>query len=89
MLPLAGHDGSLRYRAGLHLAGVDGKVSAKTGSLQGVYNLAGFLTAASGQRLAFVQYLSGYAVEPAEQRNRRVPLARFESRLYKALYQNN
>lgn len=89
MLPLAGHDGSLRYRAGLHLAGVDGKVSSKTGSLQGVYNLAGFLTAASGQRLAFVQYLSGYAVEPAEQRNRRVPLARFESRLYKALYQNN
>ncbi|WP_249449701.1 D-alanyl-D-alanine carboxypeptidase, partial [Escherichia coli] len=41
MLPLAGYDGSLQYRAGLHQAGVDGKVSAKTGSLQGVYNLAG------------------------------------------------
>ncbi|WP_105602754.1 D-alanyl-D-alanine carboxypeptidase/D-alanyl-D-alanine endopeptidase, partial [Cronobacter sakazakii] len=46
MLPLAGHDGSLLYRAGLHEAGVDGKVSAKTGSLQGVYNLAGFITTA-------------------------------------------
>ncbi|MDN4888717.1 D-alanyl-D-alanine carboxypeptidase/D-alanyl-D-alanine endopeptidase [Klebsiella pneumoniae] len=89
MLPLAGHDGSLQYRAGLHQAGVDGKVSAKTGSLQGVYNLAGFITTASGQKVAFVQYLSGYAVEPAAQRNRRIPLVRFESRLYKDLYQNN
>lgn len=89
MLPLAGHDGTLQYRAGLHEAGVDGKVSAKTGSLQGVYNLAGFITTASGQKLAFVQYLSGYAVEPGDQRNRRIPLVRFESRLYKDLYQNN
>ncbi|GLG06551.1 serine-type D-Ala-D-Ala carboxypeptidase [Shigella flexneri] len=89
MLPLAGYDGSLQYRAGLHQAGVDGKVSAKTGSLQGVYNLAGFITTASGQRMAFVQYLSGYAVKPADQRNRRIPLVRFESRLYKDIYQNN
>ncbi|MGL9722465.1 serine-type D-Ala-D-Ala carboxypeptidase [Sodalis sp. (in: enterobacteria)] len=89
MLPLAGYDGTLMYRAGLHEAGVDGKVSAKTGSLQGVYNLAGFITTASGQRMAFVQYLSGYAVPPADQRARRVPLVRFESRLYKDIYQNN
>ncbi|OIV47887.1 serine-type D-Ala-D-Ala carboxypeptidase [Sodalis sp. TME1] len=89
MLPLAGYDGTLMYRAGLHEAGVDGKVSAKTGSLQGVYNLAGFITTASGQRMAFVQYLSGYVVPPADQRARRVPLVRFESRLYKDIYQNN
>ena len=89
MLPLAGHDGTLTYRGGLHEAGVDGKVSAKTGSLQGVYNLAGFITAASGQKLAFVQYLSGYTVAPENYRQRRVPLVRFESRLYKYIYQNN
>lgn len=89
MLPLAGYDGTLQYRAGLHQAGVDGKVSAKTGSLQGVYNMAGFITTASGRQMAFVQYLSGYAVEPADQRNRRIPLVRFESRLYKDIYQNN
>lgn len=89
MLPLAGYNGTLQYRAGLHEAGVDGKVSAKTGALQGVYNLAGFITTASGQRMAFVQFLSGYAVPPEDQRARRVPLARFESRLYKDLYQNN
>ncbi len=89
MLPLAGYDGTLRYRGGLHEAGVDGKVSAKTGSLQGVYNLAGFMTTASGQRVAFVQFLSGYAVPPEDQRQRRIPLVRFESRLYKDIYQNN
>lgn len=89
MLPLAGHDGTLQYRGGLHEAGVDGKVSAKTGSLSGVYNLSGFITAASGQRLAFVQYLSGYAVPPEDQRTRRAPLVRFESRLYKDIYSNN
>ncbi|GAA3586902.1 serine-type D-Ala-D-Ala carboxypeptidase [Gibbsiella greigii] len=89
MLPLAGYDGTLRYRGGLHEAGVDGKVSAKTGALQGVYNLAGFITTASGQRYAFVQYLSGYAVPPEDQKQRRVPLVRFESRLYRDIYQNN
>lgn len=62
MLPLAGYDGTLQYRGGLHEAGLDGKVSAKTGSLQGVYNLAGFITTSSGARVAFVQFLSGYAV---------------------------
>lgn len=89
MLPLAGHDGTLQYRGGLHEAGVDGKVSAKTGSLSGVYNLAGFITTASGQRMAFVQFLSGYAVPPEDQRTRRAPLVRFESRLYRDIYQNN
>jgi len=89
MLPLSGHDGTLTYRGGLHEAGVDGKLSAKTGSLQGVYNLAGFITTASGQRMAFVQFLSGYAVPPQEYRQRRVPLVRFESRLYKDIYRNN
>ncbi|WP_291971661.1 D-alanyl-D-alanine carboxypeptidase/D-alanyl-D-alanine-endopeptidase [Candidatus Symbiopectobacterium sp.] len=89
ILSLAGYNGTLQYRAGLHEAGVDGKVSAKTGAPQGVYNLAGFITTASGQRMAFVQFLSCYAVPPEDQRARRVPLARFESRLYKDLYQNN
>ncbi len=89
MLPLAGYDGTLRYRGGLHEAGVNGKVSAKTGALQGVYNLAGFITTASGQKVAFVQFLSGYAVPPQEHNQRRAPLVRFESRLYKDIYQNN
>ncbi|PHM74922.1 penicillin-binding protein 3 [Xenorhabdus kozodoii] len=89
MLPKAGYDGTLAYRPGLHEAGLDGKVFAKTGSLQGVYNLAGFMTAASGQQIAFVQFVSAYSVLPKDQRNRRVPLSRFEHNLYKSLYQNH
>lgn len=88
MLPVAGVDGTLQYRSSLHEAGLDGKMTAKTGSLQGVYNLAGFITREDGQQLAFVQYLSGYAVSPSEQRNRRIPLLRFESNLYRDLYQS-
>lgn len=42
------------------------EASAKTGSLQGVYNLAGFITTASGQKIAFVQYLSGYAIATSQ-----------------------
>lgn len=91
---IAQHDSQLNFismlpRAGLHEARVDGNVSAKTCSLQGVYNLAGFITTASGQQMAFVQYLSGYSVEPTNQHNRRIPLVRFESRLYKDIYQSN
>ncbi|MDC9588001.1 serine-type D-Ala-D-Ala carboxypeptidase [Xenorhabdus sp. XENO-10] len=89
MLPRAGYDGTLAYRPGLHESGVDGKVFAKTGSLQGVYNLTGFMTAASGQQIAFVQFISGYSVPPEEQRTRRVPLSRFEHDLYKTLYQKH
>ncbi|MDC9594018.1 serine-type D-Ala-D-Ala carboxypeptidase [Xenorhabdus sp. IM139775] len=89
MLPKAGYDGTLAYRPGLHEAGLDGKVFAKTGSLQGVYNLAGFMTAASGQQIAFVQFVSAYAVPPQDQRTRRVPLSRFEHNLYQSLYQSH
>lgn len=89
MLPVAGVDGTLNYRPGLQEAGLAGKVAAKTGSLQGVYNLAGFITRENGEKLAFIQYLSGYAVKPADQRQRRVPLARFESRFYKDIYLGN
>ncbi|CDG23035.1 D-alanyl-D-alanine carboxypeptidase dacB [Xenorhabdus poinarii G6] len=89
MLPQAGHDGTLAYRPSLHESGLDGKVFAKTGSLQGVYNLAGFMTAASGQQIAFVQFVSAYSVLPEDQKTRRVPLSRFEHHLYKSLYQNH
>ncbi len=65
------------------------KSRRKPGRSRGFTTSQGFITTASGQKVAFVQHLSGYAVEPADQRNRRIPLVRFESRLYKDLYQNN
>lgn len=88
MLPVAGQDGTLRYRAGLQHAGLTGQVFAKTGSLQGVYNLAGFMQTASGQQLAFVQFISAYSVHTQSKAARRQPLINFESRLYQQLYQS-
>ena len=53
-LPVAGRDGTLARRfAGTAL---EGKIFAKTGSLNGVNALAGFLTAASGRTLVFAVY---------------------------------
>lgn len=88
MLPISGVDGTLQHRRSLHEAGLDGKIQAKTGALQGVYNLAGFITTANGERLAFVQYLSGYSVTPGQKQNRRAALTDFEKALYQQIYQN-
>ena len=53
-LPVGGRDGTLARRfVGTPL---EGKVFAKTGSLNGVNALAGFLTAASGRTLIFAIY---------------------------------
>lgn len=89
MLPTAGQDGTLRARSGFKEAGLTGKVSAKTGALQGVYNLAGFMTTASGERIAFVQFLSGYAMTPQERGNSKKTLSGFESTLYRDIYSAN
>ncbi|MBK5144238.1 serine-type D-Ala-D-Ala carboxypeptidase [Budviciaceae bacterium BWR-B9] len=89
MLPTAGQDGTLRARSGFKEAGLEGKVSAKTGALQGVYNLAGFMTTASGEKVAFVQFLSSYAMSPQDRSGRKATLANFESTLYRDLYNSN
>lgn len=53
-LPVGGRDGTLARRfVGTAL---EGKIFAKTGSLNGVNALAGFLTAASGRTLVFAIY---------------------------------
>ena len=50
-LPIAGEDGTLRNR--MHGAFTRGNVRAKTGTLTGVYSLAGYCQAANGHRLCF------------------------------------
>ena len=50
-LPIAGEDGTLKNRMGG--AFTKGNVQAKTGSVMGVYTLAGYCTAANGHRLCF------------------------------------
>ncbi|HYV24772.1 MAG TPA: D-alanyl-D-alanine carboxypeptidase/D-alanyl-D-alanine-endopeptidase [Pyrinomonadaceae bacterium] len=48
-LPVAGHDGTLAGR----LKKVEGRISAKTGSLTYVHSLSGYATTRTGERLAF------------------------------------
>lgn len=83
MMPIAGHDGTLRNRKSFTRTALEGKLIAKTGSLKGVYNLAGFITTAKGHKIAFVQLLSGYSSENQQALNQ------FESALYQDIYSKN
>lgn len=89
MMPVAGQDGTLRTRKSLQNAGLDGKISAKTGALQGVYNLAGFMTTIDGKRIAFVQLLSGYSPERDASASGKPSLGAFETAIYQDLYLAN
>jgi len=65
-LPIAGETGSLQRRfqsSGSLAAGV---VSAKTGSIEGVRSLAGYITAADGETLTFSLNVSGPGVSDVQ-----------------------
>jgi D-alanyl-D-alanine carboxypeptidase/D-alanyl-D-alanine-endopeptidase (penicillin-binding protein 4) len=67
-LPIAGKDGTLAYRRGFGAPPLKDKVFAKTGSMQGVANLAGFATSKDSE-IAFVVIENGL-VEKAEGKTR-------------------
>lgn len=84
--PVAGVDGTISGRGSLLKEPLLKNVSAKTGALKGVYNLAGFMTNARGEKIAFVQFINGYSTGELETKTKRAPLVQFESKLYHALY---
>lgn len=84
--PIAGVDGTISGRGGLIQAPLVKNVIAKTGSLKGVYNLAGFMTNARGEKIAFVQFINGYSTGELENKTKRAPLVQFENKLYNAVY---
>jgi D-alanyl-D-alanine carboxypeptidase/D-alanyl-D-alanine-endopeptidase (penicillin-binding protein 4) len=57
-LPVAGVDGTLRNR--MHGTAAAGNMRAKTGSLTYTYTLAGYVTDAAGEHLAFALMLDSY-----------------------------
>lgn len=57
-LPVAGRDGTLRYR--MRGTATAGNMHAKTGTLRFAYALSGYVTDAAGQPLAFSIMLNGY-----------------------------
>jgi D-alanyl-D-alanine carboxypeptidase/D-alanyl-D-alanine-endopeptidase (penicillin-binding protein 4) len=50
-LPVAGRDGTIRYR--MEGTAAEGRLRAKTGTLEGVTGLSGYVEDGSGERLAF------------------------------------
>lgn len=55
-LPIAGGEGTLRNR----MPSIGKHLRAKTGSLQGITNLCGYLTTKSGEKLAFAILINGF-----------------------------
>ena len=67
LLPVAGISGTLTYKRGFHQPPLMSKVSAKTGSMQGVDNLAGYLSLGSDQQLLFVVMENGQSQKSKKQ----------------------
>ncbi len=84
--PIAGVDGTISGRGSISSEPLAKNMIAKTGALKGVYNLAGFMTNARGERIAFVQFINGYSTGELESKTKRAPLTQFENALYMALY---
>jgi serine-type D-Ala-D-Ala carboxypeptidase/endopeptidase (penicillin-binding protein 4) len=62
-LPVAGRDGTIRRRFGDSEAA--GRLRAKTGTLENVVSLAGFVETAAGETLAFAVYANDYPTRAA------------------------
>jgi len=59
-LPIAGVDGTLKYRRSMNKAPFKGNIKAKTGSVLGSHNLVGTLTDKKGNQYLFVEFISNY-----------------------------
>jgi D-alanyl-D-alanine carboxypeptidase/D-alanyl-D-alanine-endopeptidase (penicillin-binding protein 4) len=88
-MPVSGQSGTLQYRSSLVNAPLTGQISAKTGSIYGVYNLAGKINTKSGKTLYFVQLLSNYHPESDNRNVARKPLRDFERSFYEKLFNNH
>lgn len=85
--PIAAVDGTLAGRGSLTAEPLAKNVIAKTGALKGVYNLAGFMTNARGEKIAFVQFINGYSTSAnPDKKTKRGSLNQFEQKFYTDLY---
>lgn len=85
VLPVSGESGTLKYRRSLREAPLKGSIRAKSGTVNGSSNLAGFIQAASGKRYLFVLLVSSlaYGDDPDQARKARTD---FERNLLETLH---
>ncbi|SDH25929.1 D-alanyl-D-alanine carboxypeptidase / D-alanyl-D-alanine-endopeptidase (penicillin-binding protein 4) [Vibrio xiamenensis] len=84
-MPIAGVDGTLKYRSSMRRAPVQSNIVAKSGSLYGSHNMAGFALDSFGKpKTMFVQYVTDYYPQPTQSATQ-TPLALFEQQLYERI----
>lgn len=91
LLPVAGESGTLRFRGSCNKPPLIHNVTAKTGTLQNVSNLAGFLTTKSGHRVPFVLFANALSYDQKTMDNLRFhrisnPNYRHERYLLESIY---
>lgn len=82
MFPIAGIDGTLQYRSSLRYLPFRANIIAKTGYLEGSYNLAGFIKTKSNGYIAFVQFLTGYTEKNETDSMKKEAIMLFEKAFY-------
>jgi D-alanyl-D-alanine carboxypeptidase/D-alanyl-D-alanine-endopeptidase (penicillin-binding protein 4) len=87
----SGESGTLRYRRSMNLPEMRGHMIAKSGSLYGSYNMAGFGVDKSGRpKTLFVQMVGDYFPEQVKEQTRAAkiaPLTQFEKAFYSKVIQ--
>ncbi|PSL12504.1 D-alanyl-D-alanine carboxypeptidase/D-alanyl-D-alanine-endopeptidase (penicillin-binding protein 4) [Marinobacterium halophilum] len=85
-LPVSGENGTLKYRRSTRKEPLKGAIQAKSGTVNGSRNLAGYIDTASGERYVFVLMLSGISLP--EKMPRPTPVTVFEKSLLEWIYHN-
>jgi D-alanyl-D-alanine carboxypeptidase/D-alanyl-D-alanine-endopeptidase (penicillin-binding protein 4) len=83
-LPVAGQSGTLKYRRSMRANSIKGQLSAKSGSIYGSYNMAGYGLDKLGQpSVLFVQFVTDYFPDDTSPTAAQLsPLDQFEKRFY-------
>ncbi|EPC4026584.1 D-alanyl-D-alanine carboxypeptidase/D-alanyl-D-alanine endopeptidase [Aeromonas salmonicida] len=92
LLPSSQVDGTLAWRRSVTAPMMKNRVHAKTGTITGTSNLAGFIDTVGGQRKAFVMFQRGLSQDPATHERYRAskapwPWTVFEKGVLESIYQ--
>ncbi|MDN3609104.1 serine-type D-Ala-D-Ala carboxypeptidase [Vibrio ostreicida] len=85
MMPVSGESGTLKYRRSMRQQPIKGAFIAKSGSVYGSYNMAGFGLDSSGKPATlFVQYVADYLPPKPkpDQKPTEAPITKFETLFY-------